>query len=91
MQELVDKIHFTTKDIYTIVNAAKKKIAKITLTDPEPIMPEDFDIYEDTVRGDYVLVKVTSIQKLGTATYNFKQVDGEVLTAVRPSFLCVHP
>jgi hypothetical protein len=91
MQDMVDKIHFTTKGIYTLVNHSKKKIAKLTLTDPEPIVPETFDLYDDTVRGDYVLVKVSSINKLGAASYNFKQVDGEVLTSVRPSFLCVMP
>lgn len=80
-QEEVDRIQFTTKDTYTIV-FGKKKIAKLNLRDPEPEVPEDFDAFEDVETGDYLLVRIDSVEKVKGAHYLFRQVDGEALTKV---------
>jgi hypothetical protein len=86
----MDRIHFTTKDTYSVVNDKKVKIAKLTLRDPEFPMLPDWNLFPDVDTGDYLLVRASSLKPMACAAatkYIFKQVDGNVLTMVRNNTL----
>ena len=83
LYDQVTRIQFTNKDTYVLINEKGKKIARVTLSDPEPFIPETFlTDNPETQQGDYVMVKCDSIVNLqahAKEPYIFAQVDKEVL------------
>jgi hypothetical protein len=76
-QDLVDKIHFTTTDLYTVLQpGSKKKLFKCYLADPQPpLPPKTPEVLEDMpALGDYVEVVASSIKDLqtGKKKYNYE-------------------
>jgi hypothetical protein len=81
-QEGVERIQFTSTAEYIVLND-KKKVAKLSLTDPDPLMPEQFQTdNEDIFQGDYLLVDITSLKNLqkGNRPFQFLQSAREILT-----------
>lgn len=76
------KTHFTTKDVQLCQTETKRKLFNFVIRDPEPEMPEGWDLFDPTGPGDYVMVRtdsMTNLDKLKTKYY-FTAEQGEVLT-----------
>jgi hypothetical protein len=87
VQEEVDKIHFTTVDYYTVMEAGStKKIFKCYLADPEVQLPDKIPKHMKKMPdvGDYVEVLASSIkdfQKCAQGSrYVFDSNDAYILT-----------
>jgi hypothetical protein len=77
----VAKIHFTTKDLQEVLDDNKKKIFSMFLVDPEPRVPEGFDLFDDCQLGEYMLVDGSTIKGWEKSKkYVYKAVEGMVLT-----------
>ena len=74
------RIQFTTKDEYTIKCPDDKKVAKMSLKDPQPVKPDDFSLFH-AVTGDYVLVDISTLQnqQRGQKQYIFRMADALIL------------
>ena len=81
--EMVDRVHFTTRDTYTCMNNKGQAVFKCKLSDPDPKMPPGFEDVPDTKQGDYLMVQADSIKDLqrGASRFKFNPADKLILTA----------
>ena len=79
----VERVQFTTKDKYKVFGAGKKVVMSVSIRDPQPKVPDDFDLWDDVTLGDYVLVRLSSVTNLqkGKLQYTFRPDEGTLLTS----------
>ena len=76
------KVHFDTKSSYIVMNDKGTPIFKCKLADPEPSMPEGFDLVPNTVQGDYVRVHAPTVIDVQRSNrkYHFHSSEQLILT-----------
>jgi hypothetical protein len=90
VQDLVDKLHLTTADVYTVLQpSSKKKLFKCSLADPQYPLPTNVpsNMEDMPVLGDYVEVDASSIRDLQTAKKKYKY-DAEGLYILTKDWQC---
>ena len=75
----VTRVHFDTKSTYTVMINKGTAIFKCKLADPEPCMPDGFDLVPDTVQGDYVRVHATTVVNMQRSNRKYRYDGGEHL------------